>query len=55
MGEVYTIADPYLIMLASWLESDGIDPARFPRVLDHRTRMAERPNTKTALAEQGAS
>ena len=55
MGEAYTIADPYLFTLAQWMESDGIDPARFPRVLDHRTRMAERPNTKTALTEQGAS
>ena len=55
MGEAYTIADPYLFTLADWLESDGIDPARFPRVLDHRTRMAERPNTKKARAEQGAT
>ena len=54
MGETYTIADPYLFTLADWLENDGIDPARFPRVFDHRTRMAERPNTKKALAEQGA-
>ena len=55
MGKAYTIADPYLFTLAQWMESDGIDPSRFQRVLDHRTRMAERPNTKTALAEQGAS
>jgi glutathione S-transferase len=54
MGETYTIVDPYLFTLADWLETDGIDPARFPRVVDHRTRMAERPNTKKALAEQGA-
>lgn len=53
MGETYTIADPYLFTLASWLESDGIDPSRFPNVLDHRTRMAKRPNTKAALAQQG--
>lgn len=43
MGEQYTIADPYLFTIASWLESDGVDPARFPKVLDHRNRMAERP------------
>ena len=55
MGEAYTIADPYLFTLADWLERDDIDPARFPRVLDHRTRMAERPNTEKARAEQGAT
>lgn len=43
MGRNYTIADPYLFTIASWLEADGVDPARFPKVLDHRNRMAARP------------
>jgi glutathione S-transferase len=57
MGESYTICDPYLFTLAQWLEADGVDPARFPRVLDHRARMAVRPSVKKALAEElcGAS
>ena len=42
MGESYTICDPYLFTPAQWLEADGVDPTRFPRVLDHRARMAER-------------
>ncbi|NKN35404.1 glutathione S-transferase [Agrobacterium sp. a22-2] len=50
MGDQYTIADPYLFTIASWLESDGVDPARFPKVLDHRNRMAERPAVKAVLA-----
>lgn len=50
MGDQYTIADPYLFTIASWLESDGVDPARFPNVLDHRNRMAERPAVKAVLA-----
>ncbi|MCM2475850.1 glutathione S-transferase [Rhizobium sp. CG5] len=50
MGEQYTIADPYLFTMASWLESDGVDPARFPKVLDHRNRMAERLAVKAVLA-----
>jgi len=54
MGEAYSICDPYLFTLASWLELDGVDPARFPKVRDHRQRMAERPAVKKALAaEQG--
>ncbi|APG90337.1 glutathione S-transferase family protein [Sinorhizobium americanum] len=42
MGDTYTIADPYLFTIASWLEGDGVDPAQFPKILDHRNRMAER-------------
>ena len=43
MGEAYTICDPYLFTLALWMKSDGVDPARFPKVKAHRDRMAERP------------
>jgi Glutathione S-transferase len=38
MGEDYSIADAYLFTLAQWMEGDGVDPARYPKVLDHRTR-----------------
>jgi glutathione S-transferase len=43
MGETFTICDPYLFVFAEWMEGDGVDPARFPKVLDHRMRMAARP------------
>jgi glutathione S-transferase len=52
MGESYTIADPYLFTLAQWLEDDGVNPARIPRVMEHRSRMAERANVKQAIAEE---
>lgn len=42
-GEAFTICDPYLFVFAEWMEGDGVDPARFPKVLGHRTRMAARP------------
>lgn len=54
MGDDYTIADPYLFTLARWLDGDGVDLARIPRVIEHRARMAERPSVKKALAEQAA-
>ena len=54
MGEHYTICDPYLFTLAQWLEADGVDPARIPRVIDHRRRMSERPGVKKAIAEEVA-
>jgi glutathione S-transferase len=52
MGENYTICDPYLFTLAQWLEADGVDPARIPKVLDHRRRMSERPNVRKAIARE---
>jgi glutathione S-transferase len=55
MGDAYTIADPYLFTLAQWLEDDGVDPGRIPRVIEHRTRMAQRPNVRDAVAEELAS
>ncbi|WP_300304053.1 glutathione S-transferase family protein [Ferrovibrio sp.] len=52
MGERYTICDPYLFTLAQWMEADGVDPARFPKLLDHRTRMKQRPSVLRAIAEE---
>ena len=52
MGETYTICDPYLFTMAQWLEQDGVDPARFPKVMAHRRRMSERPQVQKAIAEE---
>jgi glutathione S-transferase len=52
MGESYTICDPYLFTMAQWLEQDGVDPSRFPKVIDHRRRMSERPQVRKAIAEE---
>ncbi|MGE0118543.1 MAG: glutathione S-transferase family protein [Dongiaceae bacterium] len=51
-GEDYTICDPYLFTVARWLEGDGVDPARFPKVNDHRRRMSDRPAVKAALGAE---
>ena len=53
MGDAYTVADPYLFTIARWMEVDSVDPAAFPRVLDHRDRMAERPAVQRALKSEG--
>jgi glutathione S-transferase len=52
MGEQYTICDPYLYTIATWLEGDSVDLSVLPRVMDHRKRMAERPAVRRALEEQ---
>lgn len=53
MGEHYSIADPYLYTLATWMEGDGVDPARFPKVAEHRRRMAALPAVGRVLAAGG--
>lgn len=50
LGESYSICDPYLFTVAQWMEADGIDPAKFPKVADHRRRMGERPSVREAIA-----
>ena len=54
MGKSYTICDPYLFTLAQWLEGDGVDIARFPKVREHRQRMSERSTVKKAIAAETA-
>jgi len=52
MGETYTVWDPYLFTMAQWMEADGVDPGRFPKVSDHRRRMSERPQVRDAIAAE---
>ena len=52
MGQDYTVCDPYLFTLSTWLEGDKADLSKLPRVLEHRQRMADRASVKRALAEQ---
>ena len=52
MGPHYAVGDPYLFAVASRIEGDGVDPARFPRIIDHRRRMAARPAVKWVLAAE---
>ena len=54
LGERYSVADGYLFTLGNWLEGDGVEVGRLPRILDHRARMAARPAVQRArAAEQG--
>jgi glutathione S-transferase len=52
MGATYTICDPYLFTIAQWLEQDGVDPSRFPKVMAHRGRMSERAQVRKAIADE---
>jgi glutathione S-transferase len=52
MGESYTVCDPYLFTISGWLEGDGVDLSRLPRVMEHRKRMSERPAVRKVLADE---
>jgi len=53
MGASYTVADPYLFTMARWMEGDGVDPARFPKIRAHREAMRARPAVRAALRAEG--
>jgi glutathione S-transferase len=50
-GNEYTICDPYLFTIASWLESDGVDVEQFPKLKNHREKMRQRDAVSTALQQ----
>ncbi|MGY4002748.1 glutathione S-transferase family protein [Aeromonas sanarellii] len=50
LGERFSLADIYLFVVASWLESDGVAIDEFPGVVDHYRRMQARPAVQEALA-----
>jgi glutathione S-transferase len=54
LGERYSVADPYLFTVASWLEGDGVDVSVLPLTLAHRARMLERPAVQRALVRERA-
>ena len=55
LGERFSTCDMYLFTLAQWMEADGVDPGRFPKVADHRRRMAADPVVVRVLAAQQAT
>lgn len=60
MGDRYTVADAYLFTVAQWMESDGVDPARYPKIAAHRDLMSRRASVRAALdmetaEDQGAA
>jgi glutathione S-transferase len=55
MGDAYSICDMYLFTLSQWLEGDGVDTGKLPRVMDHRRRMWEHPVVRKVLAAEATA
>lgn len=50
LGERFSTCDLYLFTIAGWLEGDGVDIARFPKVADHYRRVQALPAAQKVLA-----
>ena len=50
LGEQFSTSDLYLYTLTRWLEGDGVDVNRFPKVADHMRRMDAQPQVQKVVA-----
>ena len=53
MGAHYTVADGYLYTIENWFEGDGVEMARFPKIMAHRAAMNGRAAVQRVLAMLG--
>ena len=52
-GAQYTICDPYLFTIGTWLEGDGVNTSKLPRIIEHRRRMLARGAVQKAVSIEG--
>ena len=52
MGDTYSICDMYLFTLAQWLEADGVDLTKLPKVAEHRRHMSELPVVRKVVVAE---
>jgi glutathione S-transferase len=52
MGDAMTTSDLYLYTISTWLEGDGVDVARFPKVVALQRRLQEMPAVARVLQAQ---
>ena len=53
LGEQYTICDPYLFTISTWLEGDSVDINDFPVIAEFNQRMRQRDAVKPVLELHG--
>jgi glutathione S-transferase len=47
LGQSFSIADPYLFVVCTWLEGDGVSIADYPKIQNFMTKMEARKSVKT--------
>ena len=50
LGERFSLADPYLYVVCSWLEGDKVDVSAFPRITAFREAMEARASVQAVKA-----
>ena len=55
LGGAFSVSDYYMFTISAWLEGDGVDIRRFPRVAEHYQRMAELPVVRQVLSAEASS
>lgn len=51
LGDQFSVADPYLFVVCSWLEGDGVDITHYPAISSFLDRMRSRPSVQTVIAQ----
>jgi glutathione S-transferase len=52
MGKDYTVCDGYLYTLSQWLDGDGVDINKTPKIAEHFQRVGARPAVQRAVAQE---
>ena len=52
MGKDYSVCDAYLYTLSQWLDGDGVDINKTPKIAEHFRRVGERPAVRKAVADE---
>ena len=50
LGERFSTSDLYLYTISRWLEGDGVDVQRFPKLADHMRRLDGQPQVQKVVA-----
>ena len=53
MGDVFSVADPYLFTVTNWAPRVGVDITGFANIATFRERMAARPAVQAAMKHEG--
>ena len=51
LGDTFSLADPYLFVVTTWLPGDGVDIGRYPKLEAFHRSMWDRPSVRMALSD----
>ncbi len=51
LGKTFSLADPYLFVVSTWLPGDGVDMGKYPKLKSFHDAMWQRPSVRMALSD----